>query len=67
MEQELQSGCQQDTNKMKEGLQYFFVQDDLEVPSVPREVAEVSITLVLHMLSVSTHIFITLIMTQGMF
>ena len=37
MEKESQSARQQDTNKMKEGLQDFFVQDDIEVPPVPRD------------------------------
>jgi hypothetical protein len=37
MEKESQSTCQQDTNKMNEGLQDFFVQDDIEVPPVPRD------------------------------
>ena len=37
MEKESQSACQQDTNKMKEGLRDFFVQDDVEVPPVPRD------------------------------
>jgi hypothetical protein len=37
MEKESQSARQQDTNKMKEGLRDFFVQDDVEVPPVPRD------------------------------
>jgi hypothetical protein len=34
---ESQSTRQQDTNKMKEGLRDFFVQDDVKVPPVPTD------------------------------
>lgn len=33
----MQSVCQQDANKLKEGLQDFFAQDDIAVPPVPRD------------------------------
>jgi hypothetical protein len=37
MEKESQSTCQQDTNKLKEGLWEFFAHDDIEVPVLPKE------------------------------
>ena len=37
MEKESQSTCQQDTNKLKQGLWQFFAHDNVELPVVPRD------------------------------